>query len=613
MERQIQIKIAELWGEKIFSKSNWGNINVFVGPNGTGKTLFSNQLKDKLNSIFGNQKVRYLNAERLSGFEKRNYGNFSSSELDRGLNIGRFDSYKSSGAEFGLATDGFIRLKQRLDIKIKIEALLSDVFKKTIRLDEQAGFLKPKMYNINRSEYDLKENECHGLKELISLLTFLYNPDYNCIIIDEPELHLHPQFQSYIIQEIRNMAGDPITNPGKKIFFLITHSPYFIDLQNLDDLKNVIVFHKDKIPSYIDSFNSDDEYRLKPLLSRFNTHHKQFFFSSSPIFVEGYSDFNIFSYLYEKVGMNLGALGACIIEVGGKDELEVFFRICRKVDIDAKFITDYDAILRGKLRETISNNQKSVEYCQKLGFDLKRDLIGDIEVKLRNFAQKLIDLKSKMVLPDYIQKLEDTTDNSKLHDLRKTILHILIHKSDEIEKILPQFKGDIDLIIGKYNQIIKAFEICNIFILPRGELEDYYIKTSSGDKYKRFDVEREYILNITNRDEINQQYQDLFEILKKAIPNIDINYKRHLKFQLIEWIQSIQLAVEKKEIKNGEELMKNSNINYNLFKQILELKEFNLNEDNKQFTSKIKINKLLSSSELEISFNESTTASNFDF
>lgn len=64
--------------------------------------------------------------------------------------------------------------------------------------------------------YDLKKNESHGLKEIITLLTFLYDDEYNCIILDEPELNLHPQFQQYILQEIKSIAGNPFEEQGKK-------------------------------------------------------------------------------------------------------------------------------------------------------------------------------------------------------------------------------------------------------------------------------------------------------------------------------------------------------------------------------------------------------------
>ncbi len=224
------------------------------------------------------------------GLEKNEIGYFGGAGLRQGFNISQFQKYKSNAEQGGLSSSAIITLKERLDIRLKIEALLSDIFGKTIKLVEEGGFLIPKMQNIMiGEEYNLSQNECHGLKELITLLTFLYDPTKNCLIFDEPELHLHPQFQSFFLQEIRKVAGNPLVDPSKKIFFIITHSPYFLDLKSLDDLKNILVCHLNKMPTYVSELDENDQYILKKFLPRFNTHHKQFFFSPNPVFVEGYT------------------------------------------------------------------------------------------------------------------------------------------------------------------------------------------------------------------------------------------------------------------------------------------------------------------------------------
>lgn len=307
MNLEINISIPVLWGQQVFSKKEWGSINFLVGPNGTGKSLFAEQLKYHLNNI-KDLKARYLNAERLAGLEKQHYGNFGHSDMLNGFSIGRSQEYHSQGNTFGLSSDAIMTLKEKLDVKVKIEATLSQLFGRSIRLAEEGGYLKPMVQRIQvGDEYKLKENECHGLKELITLLTILYDDENNCLIIDEPELHLHPQFQSFFLQEIRQIAGDPRIDSRKKCFFLITHSPYLVDIRTIEDLKNCIVFQPDRIPAYIDQLDGDDEWKVKRLLPRLNTHHKHFFFASNPIFVEGYRDQQLFTLIQEKRGKLLGA------------------------------------------------------------------------------------------------------------------------------------------------------------------------------------------------------------------------------------------------------------------------------------------------------------------
>lgn len=47
MHIPIDITLPKIWKGK-FSKHEWGYTNFIVGPNGTGKSLLSNELKNKL-------------------------------------------------------------------------------------------------------------------------------------------------------------------------------------------------------------------------------------------------------------------------------------------------------------------------------------------------------------------------------------------------------------------------------------------------------------------------------------------------------------------------------------------------------------------------------------
>lgn len=201
----ITISLPQLWNTQTFTKNEWGQINLIVGPNGTGKSLFADELKQQLTQRRYN--TRLLNAERLSGLEKQDYTYFThGSRLSQGLDISNFAGLKQYGESYGLSSSAFVILKERLDTRVKIEALLSDIFNKTIRLVEEGGFLKPKIQNNNGgAEYELKAQECHGLKEILTLLTFLYDESKNCLILDEPELHLHPQFQSFFLAKSESL------------------------------------------------------------------------------------------------------------------------------------------------------------------------------------------------------------------------------------------------------------------------------------------------------------------------------------------------------------------------------------------------------------------------
>lgn len=293
----VTINIQDLWGEAAFTRESWWPINFLVGGNGTGKTRFADALKGHLQRA--GLKERFLGADRLSGLEKGGNVYGHGSAFEEGWHIGRFDSLREQGAAQGRAADAFIILKKKLDVRIRLEALLITFFKRRLYLSEEGGFLKPKLQRIHGggAEYSLKDGECHGLKELLTLLSFIYDDEFNCLVIDEPEINLHPQFQAFLLSEIRRLAGNPETEPGKKMFFLITHSPYLLDFRTIDELRSLLLFQPDQVPRALGTLTEDDEYRLRRLLPRLNTHHKQFFFASRPIFVEGYRDQQLFTLI----------------------------------------------------------------------------------------------------------------------------------------------------------------------------------------------------------------------------------------------------------------------------------------------------------------------------
>jgi hypothetical protein len=146
MNIPVSIKIPVLWGESVFTKNEWAGLNYLVGPNGSGKTRFAEDLRPLLtNAGFS---VRYLSAERLTGLERNQNAWGYGLPLNRGFDVGRFEQDKRHGEQDGLAGDAFIILRERLNVRIKVEAFLSSLFERRIRFAEEGGYLRPKMQRI---------------------------------------------------------------------------------------------------------------------------------------------------------------------------------------------------------------------------------------------------------------------------------------------------------------------------------------------------------------------------------------------------------------------------------------------------------------------------------
>ncbi len=613
---KISIEIPQLWKQDVFSKESWNDVNFIVGPNGTGKSLFAENLSVKLRE--NNLQVQFLNAERLAGLERQNYSPFAHTNINRGFDIGDIDNYIVYGERYGLSASAFVILKKKLDVKIKIEAFLSDFFNKTIRLVEEGGYLKPKIQNISGgTEYLLTEHECHGLKELITLLTFLYDGSKNCFIIDEPELHLHPQFQSFFLSEVRKIAGNPFENKSKKMFVIVTHSPYLLDFQKIEDLQGTIVCHFDRTPTYITELEEQDKRLLKKFLPRFNTHHKQFFFSPNPVFVEGYTDQQLITLILDKLQKNPSASGSCVIDVGGKDELASFFNICNKLTLKSPIIADLDAIFTGKLREVVCADERSKRYIQDqgIGTDISKE-IGEVETMLSKISDELEKVNHKDEDLKHLVKKTKEFSSEKTHKKRvATLLGIQKHKEKIEGMINDESRNALNLIQGRLGQITKAFKKCGVTILP-GEIEHFYTQSEIDylnitNTEKIFHKERDYLLDCQNIEEIKQKYSELINLIEECVPSVKIDIIKHIKFTLIEWIQKIQRLISKGEIANIDDLKSNGAVEYDLYSQLLNVIELKVQND-KKFKCKIKLNSSLTGDEKEIEFDECTIPHNFE-
>jgi predicted ATP-dependent endonuclease of OLD family len=243
-----------------------------------------------------------------------------------------------------------------MDLRITIQSTISQLFDMELNIDERSGQLYFTLYKKGFGEkYDLRMHESSGLKQIISLLVFLYDDSYDFLIIDEPELHLHPQFQMFLLNEMRKIIDDPNTNPNK-CFFIFTHSPNFIDIRDIADIENCVIFHHNT-PTFIsqDDVNADNKYDLESLIPKLNSYLKQFLFATDPVFVEGNTDQQIFSLILNKINIPFDAVGHSILDVGGKEKFAFFYKINKLLKINAKFIADLDIIFyKTKLLQSIS-------------------------------------------------------------------------------------------------------------------------------------------------------------------------------------------------------------------------------------------------------------------
>ncbi|MCR4733855.1 MAG: AAA family ATPase [Treponema sp.] len=549
IEVETRVKIPFLWGKAVFKKRNWSQINLIVGPNGSGKTLLAQGLAQEFEEA--GFSVRFIKSDR--GNRKKQLALLKSNEK----------------------------------IREKIEKVLSSMFGKSIKFIEDIdGTLIPivenKAWNV---EYMLEDAECHGLREIILLLISLYQKNESsnascgeCIFFDEPELHLHPQFQTFFMNEIRK----EIQHSSRKMFFLISHSPFFIDLRSPEDLTGVICCHVNQVPSSIEELSEEDDQLFRRFLPRFNTYHKQFFFSDNQIFVEGYTDQQMFTYLLPFIENEYSAAGTGIIDVGGKDELGVFCKVCSLLGTNGRIITDLDSLFSGKLRDVFCQDERVCQWLEKqkekqtafyksifsekelnqeinlekLIRKLERLLIeiGKVAVELSaaeikaelkkeskhyrkvqsqsqnnnsissksdfHISQKDADLLE--ILLQKLSLLQEKHENAEAVDTYKTVLLQGVNAIPEVlEKLLPpKLAATIPLIRNLSALVLAAAEAANVYVLHKGCIEHYYTQNTIlfmpvSAKDRLFRNELDFIQS-AHKKTIRKKYSDLISLLEKA-------------------------------------------------------------------------------------------------
>ncbi|MBU7586746.1 MAG: AAA family ATPase [Nostoc sp. TH1S01] len=580
IDKNLSFELPHPWKEKRFEVSKIGYVNFLVGPNGSGKSKFGQTLKENL----GNAHVRLLGTDRLSGMEQNNaLKNYLGDHFSNGFAKNLFDQLKMAGQE-GLGIDTIILLEERMDLRIQVEATLSHLFNRQIYIEWDSGNLLARaVLGDTGASYRLDRDECHGIKELLVLLTHLYNDEYPYLIIDEPELNLHLQYQAFFIQEVRKLAGHPTPGSNKKVVFLITHSPFILDFRSIEDVKSVISFSLDhSAPKHILDIDEKASSRLSTLVPRINIHHKQLFFSDNPIFVEGILDAQLIGSLQEARGVSVAGAGSCIIDAGGCEEVNRYVELCLLFGKKAHFLYDLDSLFSGNLRACVKDDGTIHNFLVNTGVgnDFAK-YCGELDQKLTEVIDHL--LKNPLsgtlsCLYEFLSGLgpRQNWDKKKWGRARVAVLTAISRYRDEVATVLKTsltsetkdkpkqiITVTVEEIEGRLRQITTALRQQNIHLLSGGTLERYLPKYS-GDFYElKDDLKRQAVVDEIaemsagiSETELAKRYGQLFDVICLLPSKIQVDVDRVLRDYLRRYILELQIAVTNNQHWQIEQLRK---------------------------------------------------------
>ena len=286
-----------------------------------------------------------------------------------------------------------------------------------------------------KNERDLGDinNLSAGQKSIIHLIFEAYGRDDvkgGLVIIDEPEIHLHYQFQFEYLKILENLADEQGVQ-----YIIVTHSEGFISNKtiehvkrfSLDEGRNSVVCAPDI---------REDQKKLIEILN--NTWAARVLFLDRVLLVEGQDDEYFFRAAIKKLQPDLSR-NITVYGVRGKDSISSFKSFFESFGLKVYVIKDLDATGRDFYNSTVS-----FKY--------------DKRTKQAGLDKRKID-KYRNEHPDLDQQIESKYSSDEFY-LKKGAIEQYTGKEKGIDHVIDFCENEMDNFLNSDDE--KAKEICKI-------------------------------------------------------------------------------------------------------------------------------------------------------
>lgn len=319
-------------------------VQYFVGRNGSGKSRTARALANKANG-------RLLSTDRLVGIMGfNNYGWGATPANYRGVPLGETERQQIATLtrSTGVATEELYALREQPEVWLRVAAFIRRTLGRSIELRENAGYLDPYV-RMGETEYSLLRDEGHGLRELVILLAATYRSDWPVLVIDEPELHLHPSIGRLWLTELNRECRAT----GRRAI-VVTHEPSFLRPTSAQELGAVWMFSAGHEPVCVaDKILPVQEQRVTASLSQNPLLIGQIAFSPRPVLLEGVTDIAAFSTALSRLEPAEVVAQTDLVDCGGSGAVGLWLEICTKLGLDVKAVSDLDALFSPEMQRTI--------------------------------------------------------------------------------------------------------------------------------------------------------------------------------------------------------------------------------------------------------------------
>lgn len=331
-------------------------VTFFVGRNGSGKSRTAR-------SVAGRVAVsKVMETDRLVNLMSFNSYTWGANPRDfKGIPLGE-DDLRQMRQVFGgrkSATEELYALREQPDVWLKVAAFLKRSLGRTIQLREASGFLDPHVL-MGGTEYSLFREEGHGLRELVLLLAATYRDDWALLVVDEPELHLHPSMARLWLAELERECVD-----RKRYSLVVTHEPSLLRMRDASQLETVWHFQAGYAPKCFAQAFFDEQKgtrtdkrrnQISASLQKNPDLVSQLVFSPRPVLVEGVHDVAALSASMERTKESEVVAQTDLAPCGGSTEVALWFEIAHELDIDVRAVADLDACLEPTVQRVMDSS-----------------------------------------------------------------------------------------------------------------------------------------------------------------------------------------------------------------------------------------------------------------
>jgi hypothetical protein len=509
-----------------------GGLTIFVGPNAAGKTTILKGVRERFREIFRPKKVVYLAAGRASAFE-----GFRSTSLTPHLDtqpaaLGN-RGWSDSWAEYEGAPGMFMRLKARPDLLLKVEARLQTLHQRRLRLEWTQAGLTIGFAPTTGGEVYFANVEASGLLQLVPLLAALYDYDISALIIDEPEISLHPQLQAFLLQEIVNVSGYPTEVGNQKLIVMATHSPSMVPLRRISDLRSLVFFaDRETSPSQIDMEAGElKNKKLSALIARLSENHKLALFARNILLVEGASDEIVVSGVARSLEHPILGANTQIVPVTGKGQFPETAKLFRLMSKKVFVLGDLDLLVDdSQIMATFM--VEAGPLVHKLGAENLPALDRPIRNSLYEFVDKHWDSVATAAMSHRYWASRESEDLNDAKAKRRATVAFLL--AANVHNMMQLPNGEmLHGLRHRFDALLEVLADAGCVVLRNGTIEDYYQDASPQQTGKPDAAANEVEgFDGVSATQLRVRYSEIVKAIELSAPIRRINENELLREQL---------------------------------------------------------------------------------